>query len=527
MGKTQRHLEKEEMNLKQYETFELRFPGEERTDRWADIDLTAAFTCEKKTKTVKGFYDGDGMYTIRFLPDQPGEYTWKVTGAVNAEGTEICLPADKSHGIVNAVDTHFEYADGNLFIPFGTTVYALASQDDALVEQTLETLKASPFNKVRMCVFPKHYDYNHNEPPFYAFEKKADGSWDTSRPCIAFWRRFESILNRIAETGVQIDLILFHPYDRWGFASLPQKGNLEYLDYLLRRLSAMPNLWWSLANEYDLNMPPKTLADWEEIEEFVAENDPCHHLLSSHNCFCHWDFSRKSVTHCSIQTKAFTEIPRWIETYHKPVVIDECAYEGNLPHPWGSISGKEMVYRFWRCYASGAYCTHGETFLSDDEILWWARGGKLKGESPKRIAFLRKIMESLPGPLTPWLTEWSRLPLLNQEEIRAKIDSKAVTNAFGMMAMNSLIRMCEADRLTHMQADHNWTSHFEDDVFIKFFDLQTAAEFPFDLPVDKLYRVELIDVWEMTRTIVMENISGRTTVRLPGKEGMAVLITRL
>ena len=509
--------------MKQYETFELRFDGEKLADSWAGIDLTAVFACEGETKTVKGFYDGDGKYAVRFLPEHPGEYTWQVTGAVNGSGKEICLPVGKAHGVVRAADTHFEFADGSLFIPFGTTVYALASQDDALVEQTLTTLKNAPFNKVRMCVFPKHYVYNHNEPPCYAFEKKPDGSWDTGRPCLVFWHRFENILRRIADMGIQIDLILFHPYDRWGFASLPQKGNLEYLDYLLRRLSAMPNIWWSLANEYDLNMPPKTLADWEEIEEFVAENDPYRHPLSSHNCFCHWDFSRANVTHCSIQTKAFTEIPRWMEAYHKPVVIDECAYEGNLPHAWGSISGKEMVYRFWRCYASGAYCTHGETFLSDDEILWWARGGTLKGESPQRIAFLREIMESLPGPLTPWITEWSRLPLLNREEMRAMLEANTVTNDFGRMAMRSLIRMGEADRVTHMQADHSWASRCGEEVFLKFFDLQTCAQFPFDLPEDRRYRVELIDPWEMTRETILENAGGRTLVKLPAREGMAAL----
>ena len=513
--------------MKQYETFELRFSGEERTDSWADIDLTATFACGSKTKTVKGFYDGEGVYAVRFLPDEPGEYTWRVTGAVSAEGKEICLPADKAHGVVKAVNTHFEYADGSLFIPFGTTVYALASQDDALVEQTLETLRNAPFNKVRMCVFPKHYDYNHNEPPCYAFEKKTDGSWDTSRPCIAFWRRFERILNRIAEMGIQIDLILFHPYDRWGFASMPQSGNLEYLDYLLRRLSPIPNLWWSLANEYDLNMPPKALANWEEIEAFVAANDPYRHPLSCHNCFCHWDFSRENVTHCSIQTKAFTEIPRWMEAFRKPVIIDECAYEGNLPHPWGSISGREMVFRFWRCYASGAYCTHGETFLSENEILWWARGGKLKGESPCRISFLRQIMESLPGPLTPWLTEWSRLPLLTASGIEEMMHAEKPPEGFALIALNSIARMSEQERVTHLQADHSWASHCGDEVFLKFFDLQTCAEFPFDLPEKHQYRVELIDVWEMKRNLLMENISGKTTVRLPGKEGMAVLITRM
>ena len=135
----------------------------------------------------------------------------------------------------------------------------------------------------------------------------------------------------------------------------------------------------------------------EEIEEYVAAHDPYRHLLSCHNCMCFWDFSRPNVTHASIQTKALTEIPRWIREYRKPVVIDECCYEGSLPHFWGSISGAEMVRRFWRCCASGAYCTHGETFLSDDEILWWARGGKLKGESWKRFGFLLDILKEVPG----------------------------------------------------------------------------------------------------------------------------------
>ena len=50
---------------------------------------------------------------------------------MNAEGHETCEAADSEHhGLVKAVDTHFEYEDGKLFQPFGTTVYALAHQED-------------------------------------------------------------------------------------------------------------------------------------------------------------------------------------------------------------------------------------------------------------------------------------------------------------------------------------------------------------------------------------------------------------
>jgi len=510
--------------MKQYETFEMVFQGNALAECWAQIDLTAEFSCGDTTKTVKGFYDGDGRCIVRFLPEIAGEWRWQVRGAVNAEGTESCEPANSAHGLVKAVDTHFEYEDGTLFIPFGTTVYALAHQEDALVEQTLESLKAAPFNKVRMCVFPKDYDYNHNEPPCYAFEKKADGGWDVNRPCIPFWHRFESILKRIAAMDIQVDLILFHPYDRWGFAALPQKDNLIYLDYLLRRLAAWPNIWWSLANEYDLNMS-KSLPDWEEIEEYVAANDPYGHLLSNHNCMCFWDSTRKNITHASLQTKGLSEIPRWIREYKKPVIIDECCYEGDLPHFWGSISGQEMVRRFWRCYASGAYCTHGETFLADDEILWWARGGKLKGESPQRIAFLRQIMESLPGPLTPKAGGF-----LDLARSDGPVDMEMIPRemrGFFKAFSDSIHRMSPEDRTAHLGGEHAWEAHCGEEAYLTYFDLQCYREQTVQLPRDKVYKAELIDVWAMTRETIAESISGETKLALPGRDNQALLITRI
>lgn len=510
--------------MRQYEPFELSFSGPVRTEGWAQIDLYAEFCCGDIVKTVKGFYDGGGRYAVRFLPERAGAWRWRVSGCVEAEGEETCEGAADEHGPVRAVGTHFEYADGKIFMPFGTTVYALASQEDALVEETLETLKAAPFNKVRMCVFPKDYDYNKNEPPYYAFEKRPDGAWDTDRPNVVFWRRLESILDRIGAMGIQVDLILFHPYDRWGFAKMPREDNLRYLDYLLRRFAAKPYIWWSLANEYDLNMDQKTLKDWEEIEEYAAANDPYHHLLSSHNCMRFWDFSRPNVTHACIQTKALTEIPRWIKQWNKPVIIDECCYEGNLPHFWGSISGQEMVKRFWRCAASGAYCTHGETFLSDDDVLWWAKGGKLKGESPRRIAFLRQIMESLPGPLTPAEGGLQALSDASDADMDRIIEGTA---GWMKIFLTSLKMMDARDKGPHLAGEHVWAAHCGEEAYLWFNDLQCFGEMTLTLPEGKRYRAEAIDVWSMTRKTLCEGASGKTIVKLPGRENLAVLAVRM
>ena len=61
-----------------------------------------------------------------------------------------------------------------------------------------------------------------------------------------------------------------------------------------------------------------------------------------------------------------------------------------------------MVHRFWCAYCTGAFATHGETYLSEDDVLWWAKGGKLKGQSPAGIAFLKGIIDELPSAVEPW-----------------------------------------------------------------------------------------------------------------------------
>lgn len=519
--------------MKQYECYELRLNGPEPADH-ARVDVDGSFEMNGTVTAVKGFYAGDGIYIVRYLPTEAGLCRYRVTGMVNAEGEIVCeAAADSVHGLVRAEGTHFRHEDGTYFYPFGTTVYALIHQEDALMAETMESLKAAPFNKIRFCVFPKHYDFNHNEPPFYAFEKKQDGGWDVTRPCFAFWDRLETVLVQLGKMGIQGDLILFHPYDRWGFADMPQADNLIYLAYLLRRLAAFPNVWWSLANEYDL-CGAKSVADWEEIETFVAEHDPYHHLLSNHNCFKNWDFTRPNVTHACIQTKALYKVSEWRRQYNKPVVIDECCYEGNIQHVWGSISGREMTNRFWRVVTMGGYCTHGETFLETgaalgsaealrgedvhEEILWWSRGGRLKGESPARIAFLRGIVEELPGPVEPtanWIMEILQLPP-DEKERRME---QAGTFVRAMLQMGDELKEFCASEFTYQ-------GRCGEEAYLTFYDMRTCAKDVLELPETDTYRVELIDTWNMTRTVLSEHASGKTALSLPGREGMAVLAVK-
>ena len=56
-----------------------------------------------------------------------------------------------------------------------------------------------------------------------------------------------------------------------------------------------------------------------------------------------------------------------------------------------------MVQRFWAGTVSGCYVGHGETYKHPEDLLWWAKGGVLRGESPPRIAFLKDFIANAPA----------------------------------------------------------------------------------------------------------------------------------
>jgi hypothetical protein len=375
---------------------------------------------------------------------------------------------------------HFAYADGTPFFQVGTTCYAWVHQGDDLEGETLNTLCRSPFNKIRMCVFPKDYVFNKNEPVYYPFERTPTGEWDFARFNPEFFRHFERRVGQLRDLGIEADIILFHPYDRWGFAKLDAEADDRYLRYVVARLAAYRNVWWSMANEYDL-MQNKTMADWDRFFRVVQESDPYQHLRSVHNCRPFYDHIKPWVTHCSIQHHDLRRTKEWRETYHKPVVVDECGYEGNVEFNWGNLTAKEMVHRFWQGTVSGGYVGHGETYLHPHDVLWWSKGGRLHGESSKRIAFLREILEQ--GP---------------------------------------------ADGLDPIVASWRWRAVGQPgEYYLFYFGVNQPAEMTFELPEDSSYSLDVIDTWEMTITPLADTYNGTFKIRLPGKPRIAVRIRKI
>lgn len=494
--------------IEQWGIFELSLQGSAEGNPFLENELKARFTYNHRTIEVDGFYDGDGVYRMRFMPDTQGIWHFQIRSNQSAlngiEGTFACeAPGKHNHGPVSVANTyHFAYADGTPYKQIGTTCYAWTHQGDELEEQTLATLREAPFNKLRMCVFPKHYAYNENEPEYYPFPCLAQGSstwnfeqimqgkipegwsFDFKRFDPQFFQHFERRLTDLLQLGIEADLILFHPYDRWGFSRMDAEIDDRYLRYVVARLAAYRNVWWSMANEHDL-MRNKTTADWDRFFRVVQESDPYQHLRSIHNCFAFYDHTKPWVTHLSIQRPDTTQARTWREQYGKPAVFDECCYEGNIEHPWGNISGEEMVRRFWVGATSGGYIGHGDTFLHPQDILWWAKGGVLHGESAPRLAFLRRILEEGPAngldPQDGVVSYPGGFPCAGQEH------------------------------------------HY----YLAYFGSHQPAKLVVNLPADERYQGEIIDTWSMTITPLTEPLARGNVVRLPGKPYHALLLRRI
>ena len=510
---------------------EQRIQIPESVERWGMLEVTCqgpsggnpfaeqwirgTFSGKNETVAADGFYDGDGIYKVRFLPSFEGTYTCRVEAGFLEQpltGTFRVLPAGEgNHGPVRVANTyHFAYEDGTPYYSIGTTCYVWALQSDERIAETLEALKNSAFNKIRFCIFPKHYDYNLGEPRSYPYEGapmdssvltsenfwqyqgKAEGNrWDLERFHPEHFRHLEWCVEQLQKMGIEADLIVMHPYDRWGFSCMTKEQDALYWKYVLARFSAYRNVWWSLANEYDL-LRDKTVEDWERYAGIICEKDPYGHLRSIHNCGPFYDHSRPWVTHCSIQrqdmyrTAEYTD--EWRIRWKKPVVLDEIAYEGNIPHGWGNITAEELVRRFWEAACRGGYAGHGETYLNPENVLWWSHGGKLFGESHKRFRLLHQILEETPG-------------------IGLKYDG---------------------DHFGEVRAvpEESWAEQPVKDYYLIYYSFMrpSSKDYYFDDTTE--FHVKVIDTWNMT----VEDrgvMKGKMHIELPGRQYMAVQLRKV
>ena len=279
-----------------------------------DVAVTAEFTSPaQRTKSVRGFYDGDDTWRVRFAPDETGPWQYRLivrdeAGEDQDGGTFTCT--SPRHGgfvrISSDNPTKLMHTDGSPFVVIGGGCFAPWepwATGGKSFEHYLGLHQANGMNALRVFLYQ---EFHRGESRDAMVNLLAEGSLD--RFDITLCQRFDSFMTAAADHGVCASIALFdhwpvkNDWNRYAYAAgnggpcltqadlftEPQalKHQKFFIDYVVARWGAFSNVMaWELWNEIDL-VAMDTLAKdgpamkWHrEVVEHLRSIDVHEHLI--------------------------------------------------------------------------------------------------------------------------------------------------------------------------------------------------------------------------------------------------------
>jgi len=98
--------------IEQWGVYELSLEGPSTGNPYQDAAFSAEFKYDSRTITVPGFYDGEGVYRIRFSPGRLGKWSYVTQsnrpGLGGRSGVFECTrPTGENHGPLKIVNTYY------------------------------------------------------------------------------------------------------------------------------------------------------------------------------------------------------------------------------------------------------------------------------------------------------------------------------------------------------------------------------------------------------------------------------------
>lgn len=345
---------------------------------------------------IPGFYDGGGVWKIRFAPTAVGDWSL-VTSSEDREldgrtaGPITCVPqtdpcirgglrVDPQH------PRHFVREDGSRFFLMGYEcdwLWALDSTraDLPVVNAYLDKLSAHGFNYVILNVYAHDTPWRagHTEmrdygpPPIYPWE----GSNDAPRHellDLRFWRHYDRIIDALHRRGMVAHIMtkVYNKMVNWPARRSPEED--LYYTTLIARYSAYPNVVWDFSKEAHGE------GDFEYKSArigFIRANDPYRRLITVHDDSAAYD---RGAYDALLDYRSDQQHDSWHETIlaqrkqrEWPVVNVEFGYEwgpgGEGDHTYPvSQSPDEVIRRAWEVYMAGGYGAYYYTYTAWDII---------------------------------------------------------------------------------------------------------------------------------------------------------------
>jgi hypothetical protein len=361
---------------------------------------------------VDGFSDSnDGsVFRIRFMPQQPGDYTYNVTytqGAYQRSSKGEFRVTDGHRRGPIADDPkypwHFIWSGtGEHYFFNGTTAYWLVGwRDDHVIQYSLDRLRRLKVNRLRVTIAGREAVTFFGEPvmtgpnwtlliaawPGKSVDDPLHPGFDYTRFNLPYWQKFDRMLKFARDRDMIISLVL----DMGDSKVHPDAGSEDerrFIRYAVNRFAAFSNITWDLGDDLDAYRDEKWTHDTGML---IQELDPYKHLETSHPAVSNAHQDRASSWF------GFTSYQEWSRNQHQlmlesrklqektgriiPQTNEEYGYEDHYPH-WaapGSDSADALRRTAWEIAMAGAYQTAGETVRRGTNVGADMGGGWMNG----------------------------------------------------------------------------------------------------------------------------------------------------
>jgi len=400
-----------------FDVVELRFAGPEvDVDAAADIELSVALRHDASgmVVTVPGFFDGDGdggalgrVFAVRFAPDRVGRWTIAETRANQRElagqriGDGFECVASEHPGRWVADGPTYRRSDGSRPWIAGNTHYTFLSRRDdrgEIVGDPLDDVRANArfYKKLRFSLFGDRYPDPELKPFLDRDGRPSDDGRNSRRPNPRWFReRVDPVVAAAQRVDLICDLILCGP-DAVGSRSTLLGDVRPWLRYVAARYGAYPNVWFCLANEWDIKEPSYDAATIRAHGDALRAWLPLGTPLSVHGKPPRWDsaLSGDWNDHVIIQLKSKTlgeaadAIARE-RAFGKPVLNDENAYQG----AGDGFSLGDVVEGALGTFLGGGYPTTGEKHGRKHGQYFWGGFDAREHDASERLLFLREYVD--------------------------------------------------------------------------------------------------------------------------------------
>lgn len=322
---------------------------------YEEVTLDVTFTKpDGQTVAFWGFYDGDDLWRIRFMPDQIGTWHYVATfsdGTGRTNGSFNCTES-KIPGMITACPKNpiwFGFSGGKPVLVRSLHVgdRFFADADNPLTHELW-----SPSRRQAFLDWAQDQGYNMLSIAGCYLNRDVKGrgrGWNTpdlwdARTATPDWReyqRLEGVLDELAIRGM-----LVYPFAglfgrEADFPRDPAKQTV-YIKYTLARLGAYWNLLWMVGGpEPRLEGDPYLgVEDIHRLARTIEKADVFGHLLSVHNptgndAFKDADWTSYGVLQGPKTTSRNRLSRRLLSNRHeaKPLYAQETLWPGNIHHP--------------------------------------------------------------------------------------------------------------------------------------------------------------------------------------------------